>query len=551
MSKKTKQGSNMHKKVQQYFKKRHGASLDQQAAHQEEHQAWNRRDFLRMSGLAAMGSGMMLGGFPVSAFSASPLLNSLNTADCGDRTLVLIRLKGGNDGLNTVILRDNDIYYNIRPTLAIQENELWGLSPEYGMPTYTQALEPLWADGRMQVIHNVGYPNQNYSHFRSSDIWASASDSNEVVKTGWMGRWLENAYPAFTEAPPVIPPALQIGVESNLVFRGPESNMALSVSNPQEFYQIAQTGQLYNMDLLTNSAPDQELGYVRSMANSAFRYSESIQQAYNNGSNTGDYPNNYLAEQLQIVARMIKGNLGTKVYMVTIGGFDTHAQQANYHPALLNALANSVKAFIDDLDLTGHSENVLCMTFSEFGRTIYQNGSDGTDHGTGAPVLLFGNDLGSTFIGSEPDLSNLNQYGDPEFTTDFRSVYSTVLQDWLCLPTPETDFALGESFEYIEGLVPAGSPSIGSSDAAALIGHQANLEEPGVFNIKYAIKIGGETRIQILSKDGHPLRTILNEFKAKGSYTLSFNPLQYQLPNGEYIYRLQTGGKVYTKLIKW
>lgn len=551
MKKNKNQLANMHPQVQKHYKKRWGASLDQQIAHQEAHQAWNRRDFLRMSGLAALGSGMMLSGFPVGAFAPSPLLSSLSTADCGDRTLVLIRLKGGNDGLNTLILRGNDEYYNIRPSLAIQENELWGLSPEYGMPNTMQALEPLWVDGRMQVIHNVGYPNPNYSHFRSSDIWASASDSNEVVKTGWMGRWLENAYPAFTEAPPVIPPALQIGVESNLVFRGPESNMALSVSNPQEFYQIAQTGQLYSLDLLTNSVPDQELGFVRSMANSAFRYAESIQQAYNNGSNAGNYPGTYLSEQLQIVARMIKGNLGTKVYMVTIGGFDTHAQQADFHPNLVNNLALSVKAFFDDLDNTGHSENVLCMTFSEFGRTIYQNGSDGTDHGTGAPMFLFGNDLGSTFIGTEPDLVNVGQYGDPDFSTDFRSVYATLLQDWLCIPTPETDFALGESFGYIEGLVPAGSPSIGSNDAAALLGHQAQLEEPGTFLIKYAIKVGGETRIQILTKDGHPLRTLLNEFQDRGSYTLPFNPVQYQLASGEYIYRLQTGGKVYTKLIRW
>ena len=212
--------TNLHriKKYKNTSRKKRGAVLAHGKAHENAHQKWGRREFLRMTGLAALGSGMMLSGTPVSAFNATPLLASLNAADCGDRVLVLIRLSGGNDGLNTTVLRGNDTYYNIRPTLAYQEADIWNLSNEIGMPNEMIDLQPMWEEGRMRVIHNVGYPEANYSHFRSSDIWASASDSDELVTTGWIGRFLDNEFPAFADAPPVIPPALQIGVQTNMVF---------------------------------------------------------------------------------------------------------------------------------------------------------------------------------------------------------------------------------------------------------------------------------------------------------------------------------------------
>jgi uncharacterized protein (DUF1501 family) len=541
----------MHRQVKRHYKKRIGSSLEHLRAHQKEHRQWNRRDFMLMTGLAALGSSIKLAGAPVSAFHPGPLVGALGAADCGDRVLVLIRLKGGNDGLNTVILRDNDEYYNIRPTLAVQEPDLWALSQEYGMPNVMSDLQPLWNDGRMQVIHNVGYPGPNYSHFRSSDIWASASDSNEIVRTGWLGRWLENDYPAFLSAPPAIPPALQIGVQSNLVFKGADANMALSISNPTEFYQIAQTGQLYPTGMLGGEPNEAELEYVRTVANSAFRYSESIQGAYNTGSNEVAYPNHYLGEQLQIVSRLIKGNLGSKVYMVTIGGFDTHAQQNPAHQQLLTAVAGSVKAFFDDLDQSGHSQNVLAMTFSEFGRTIYENGSQGTDHGTGAPMLLFGNDLGSSFHGDPPDLVNVGPYGDPEFSVDFRSVYSSVLNNWLCVPDEVTSFSLGDDFGEIENLVPPSDPPLGSNGRRALLGHRPNDNNGEQINIYYSIQDRGQTKIQLLDKSGHAIRTLLDDFRERGSYTLTFNPSQYLLSPGQYLYRLETGGKVYVRPVRW
>ncbi|MEN0003143.1 MAG: DUF1501 domain-containing protein [Bacteroidota bacterium] len=540
----------IHPKAKRQLQKS-GATLINATEHRQEHETWDRRTFLKMTGLTALGNSMLLGSTPVQAFSPNALLNSLALDNCGDRILVLIRLKGGNDGLNTIIQRGDDIYYNIRPSIATTEANLWGLSDEYGMPNELIDLQPLWEGGRMKVIHNVGYPNPNYSHFRSSDIWASASASNEIETTGWLGRWLYQDLPAFLTAPPVVPPALQIGIQANMLFRAEVGNLALAISNPAEFYQIAQSGSLYETGLLGNAPNEQELKYVRTVANSAFRYSESIQAAYNAGNNQVAYPDNYLAEQLAIVARMIKGNLGTKVYMVSIDGFDTHNAQLDLHPLLLNYLGSSIAAFFNDLDASGHSPNVLGMTFSEFGRTIYENASQGTDHGTGAPLFLFGNELGSTFHGESPNLAEVDQYGDPRFSVDFRSVYTNVLRNWLCAPQEVTDHILGDELEMLEDLLPATEAPVGSREVAILLGHNP-ADVPGVaFELKFAIQQRGVARISILNKAGQAIRMVFNQFMERGSHTFIFKPNDFFLSSGEYFYRLEAGGRAYTRAIVW
>lgn len=541
----------MHPKVQRRYEQRLGASLDHGLEHTQEHRSWNRREFLRMTGLASLGASLMLGARPISAFAATPLLTGLANADCGDRILVMIRLKGGNDGLNMVIPRGNDEYYNIRPNIAIQESGLWGLSEAFGMPNDMSDLQPFWAEGRMKIIHNVGYPAANYSHFRSSDIWASASNSNEVVNTGWIGRWLENEFQAFNSAPPVAPPALQIGVQTNLIFRAMAGQLALSISNPREFYQIALTGQLYDTANLGNRPDESELAYVRGVANSAFRYSESIRDAYNNGANEVTYPDYYLADQLAIVARLIKGNLGSKVYMVTIDGFDTHAEQLTSHPRLLNAVASTVKAFYDDLNASGHGPNVLAMTFSEFGRTIFENGSLGTDHGTGAPMLIFGHDIGNGFHGTPPDLLDVDIYGDPVFSVDFRQAYATLLQNWLCVHPEVIQNVLGQPTPVLDGLLPNSSPPIDNANPASLLGHNPDGVTPGAIQIKYALKQKGPVRLTILRRDGSELRILVNTFQEKGVYTFVFKPWEYYLAPGQYLYRLEAGGRSYSRPVHW
>ena len=533
-------------------KKRLGSALEHGEAHALEHQMWSRRDFLTATGLLGAGS-LLLGNMPIRAFQPSPLMAALANGN-SDRILVLIRLDGGNDGLNTVIERGNSFYYNIRPTIAIQESNMWALNAQYGMPLSTNPLQPLWDNGMMKTILNVGYPEPNYSHFRSYDILASGSSSDQYWNTGWVGRFLDNEYPVFLETPPTVPPALQIGVESNLIFRSDEANMALAVSSPQEFYQIAQSGQLYETATLGNTPRELELAYVRQTANAAFRYASSIKDAYAKGKNQVDYPtDNYLAEQLAIVARLIKGNLGTRVFMVEIGGFDTHAEQFDYHQLLLGRLANAVKALYDDLGFGGNTEwpkKVLGMTFSEFGRTIFENDSLGTDHGWGTHMLLFGGEIGNGVVGQYQDLSNPDPYSDPPFSVDFRSVYSTVLQDWLGNSSQLANFVMGgQALPVIQGLVPPAPQNSGDNNACVLQGHNPGAA-PDTIEIKYAMMQNGPIRLQLLDRGGQVLRTLVNEYKDRGSYVFAFKPAEWYVSPGIYQYRLQSGGQVFQREIK-
>ena len=357
------------------------------------------------------------------------------------------------------------------------------------------------------------------------------------------------------EAPPIIPPAIQIGSESNLAFRGENSNMSLVINDPDEFYQIAQTGQLYNTENLPACRYGSELGFMRTVANNSFRYSETIKQAYDSSTNDIVYPDENLAEELSIVSRLIKGNLGTKVYMVTMGGYDTHSEQLERHAELMQTLCSSIKAFYDDLAATNQSQNILTLTFSEFGRRVYQNGSLGTDHGEGAPMLLFGDQLGGGgFIGEAPDISleALVGPGNIDFNggIDFKSIYATLLQDWLCLDPLVVNAVLGNNFSRVENLVDACQPSLGSNETAVLLGHQRSTTIDGAYLIKYAVLVRGIVKITIQNAAGQTLTTLMNDFREAGSFSINFKPSEFALPTGYYIYKIETGGKAYSRPIR-
>ena len=531
------------------IKVRNGKSMHDEEAHALEHKGWNRRDFLQSAGLFTAGMAATLGGVPVyamgSAFKMAPLA-ALET----DRVLVLIQMRGGNDGLNMVIDRFNSEYYNIRPTLGITEANLWALDAKTGMSNRMIDLQPMWNEGKMKVIHNVGYPDPNYSHFRSSDIWASASDTDEYVGTGWIGRYIQQDLPAYFDAQPTVPPAMQIGVQTDLIFQGDEVSLALAVSSPQEFYKLASSGQLYALDQLGNSPRDKELFYLRQVANSAFRYSQSISEAYNKGRNEVNYPNSNLAQQLAIVSRLIKGRLGTKVYLVYIDGFDTHAEQLDKHLGLLNNLSSAVKAFYDDLGKGQMDDKVLGMTFSEFGRTIYENGSAGTDHGTGGPMLMFSKDLGQEIVGNPPDLLQVDQYGDPYFETDFRDVYASVLSQWFGMPKEVTDFIVGKEREGIPSLLPSQPVEIGTENFGALLGHRMDPEKADILWIRYAVNQGGPAVLEILNEGGQVIRTLINQNIDKGAHTLIVDLRRQAIKPGRYNYRLKVGGKIYQRKLE-
>ncbi len=429
-----------------------GATPQDGLPHQMDHERWSRRAFIRSVGLAGAGS-LFLGQMPVTALSASPLSWLLGAAET-DRVLVLIRLKGGNDGQNMIIpVHDYSAYKSKRPQIAVPNADILSLSLEAGMPKSMEPLLRLWQDGAMKVVHSIGYPEQNLSHFRSSDIWGSASDSAVTEPSGWMGRWLDGQFPDFLTAPPATPPAVQIGGFGNLLFLNDQNiNLSFVVSDPKELTDIAKTGQLFDTANLPECYYGDQLGYLRAVTNSTFRYAGVISAAYNKGQNSVSYGAG-LGEQLAIVARLIKGNLGTRVYMVTLDGFDNHANQYLVHQNLLKDLAGAVRHFFDDLKAGGLQEKVLAMTMSEFGRRLEQNASLGTDHGAAAPLMLFGPGLnGNGFIGKAPKFSDVDQVGNLRFQTDFREVYATVLEQWLCVPGSEVDGVLGRPFNRILSL---------------------------------------------------------------------------------------------------
>lgn len=520
---------------------RHGSALEHGEAHQRDHRSWSRRTFLKNLGLAT-GGATMLAGMPVRALGLSPL-TALLRGGTEERALVIIRLAGGNDGLNTIVpLYDYGTYINNRPTVGHPQNQLINLNNSFAMPQYMQGLNPLWQEGQMKVVHGVGYPEQNLSHFRSSDIWDSTSDANVVDDSGWLGRFILNQYPNFVEDPPNVPPAIQIGNYGSILFNDEGgSSLAYAVTEPQELEQLAQSGQLFDTLNLPDCHFGEQLGFVRTVTNNTFRYAESISNAYSASSNAVEYEGN-LGYQLSLVARMVKGNLGTKLYLVSIGSFDTHAGQGNTHPVLMNEVATQVKAFFDDLSAGGRAQDVLCMTASEFGRRLDENASAGTDHGAAAPMLLFGPGLnGNGFVGTHPSLDELDAAGNLIFSTDFRQVYATLLENWLCLVPFDVDEVLGNSFNRLELGLDCITTSTSSPAPGSRLEVNILYQNDGSIAIQYYLPGAGNVQLQVLDMMGRPVETLASGYQLFGTHQVVFRPSRRLPASGMYVAFLKVG----------
>ena len=520
-------------------------------AHDQEHATWNRRSFIQALGLAGAGS-MMLGGTNVSATVPSPLSVALSGSE-NDNILVIIRLKGGNDGLNTVVpLYDYDTYSNLRPTIRHQENELLSLSPDFAIPNYMNALEAVWGEGNMKIIHGVGYPDQNLSHFRSSDIWATA-DAINIEPTGWWGRYFEDLYPDYLINPPEVPPAIQIGSVGNLIFEGASSNYAFSVANPDQLANIAQTGGLHDVVNLPECVYGDQLLFLRAQTNTTFTYAEVINDAYTSSSNEASYIQGTLSDQLAIIARMIKGGLGTKVYMVSLDGFDTHADQVNKQRTLHEDLANSIKHFYEDLASAGYDDKVLGMTISEFGRRPYENGSNGTDHGAASPTFLFGAGLnGNGFAGAHPDIdaSAWDNNNNLVPSTDFRDVYASVLTDWFCLdPSIVNTILLNDTYQTLN--LGFNCQGLNTSDFANVsrFSHVATYRDNRTF-IEINMQNSAHVEVKLINILGQEMVTLCNEILTPGNHIIDVKArANTRLAYGQYIYRINALGQFYSKSI--
>lgn len=529
---------------------RHGSALEHGQAHERDHRVWSRRHFLQQVGIAGSVS-MLLGRVPLTAMSASPLAAALNGSG-NDNILVLIRLKGGNDGLNTIIpVFDYGAYQSLRPGIALERDELIDLSDAFAMPNTMEPLQRLWQDGQMKVVNSVGYPDQNLSHFRSSDIWASGSDSGEVVSSGWLGRYLDGEFPDFQENPPETPPAIQIGGSGNLVFTNDDGiDMGVLVDNPEQLAEIAELGALYDATNVPECYYGEQLGFLRTVANSTFKFAGVISEAYDGAANAVEYQGR-LGEQFALIARLIKGGLGTRLYMITLDGFDTHARQANIHPGLLYQLSNAVRQFYLDLAAGGAAQRVLAMTYSEFGRRPEQNSSGGTDHGAAAPLMLFGPGLGANgFVGRSPDFQDLDPVGNLRYDVDFRQVYATVLEGWLCIDGATVNAALGQNFERLPGLgLQCMTTSAEPVAETPELRHWVSQRE-GVISLHYILRESTRVQVQLFNMLGQPIATLDQQYRPAGEHRADYQPPTH-LPKGTYVYRIRAGRReVSGKLVR-
>ncbi|HUH47335.1 MAG TPA: DUF1501 domain-containing protein, partial [Arenibacter sp.] len=448
-------------------------------------------------------------------------------------------------------------------------------------PLYMKSLEPMWKEGQFKAVHGVGYKNQNLSHFTGSDIFENTDLTSSGFKrrnTGWLGRHFEETYPDYLMFPPDSPTAIQIGSFGSLVFQGKDTNYAFVTSNVDQLEQIAKTGITYDPDetLPDNCMYGDQLKFLRGTANTTYEYSGVIHKAYLRGKNEVDYQKNGFARQLALLARLIKGNLGTKVYMISMGGFDTHGNQPLVHEKLMSDLSIAVNHFYEDLTFTQQDKKVLGMTFSEFGRRIYENGSNGTDHGKAAPTLFFGSGLnGSAFVGEHPTLDNPDKGGNLEYTRDFRDLYATVLAEWLCVPihlvekhiffdnrpyTPvnlgfncsETDFP---DISHDNGRPTPPSPTDPNGqrpdpELLDAIVHKPFYPTAQAPHIYLEMPFTAHVDIQLFNIMGQNLGTIFNEMMPEGSREINIRErLPTHLASGKYIYRIQVHNKKLSKSI--
>ncbi len=511
-------------------------ALEHGRDHDRDHALWTRRDFVTRTSLAA-GAAFVLGGRPVQALSHGSLLRRLARSGEG-RTLVLVQMAGGNDGLNTVVPYTADPYFQARPTIAIPSGQVIPLGDDLGLHPALSPLEGLWDQGEMAVLNAVGYPNHNLSHFRSTDIWASGSGASDVVRTGWTGRYVDAEFPDYAGDPPDFPVALRIGGASPTLLRGQDATLGMSLANPGQLSQLAADGTLYDESDVPATVHGDELAFVRGIYNASLRYRDAVVDASEAGQNAVAYPAGGFAESLAVIARLVKGGLGARLYVLQLGGFDTHSDQLSRHQQLLGRLADGMAAFYADLAADAVDEEVLAMTFSEFGRRVDENGSNGTDHGTAAPLFLFGSGLNGGLYGDAPDLLDLDNSGNLRHSTDFRAVYATVLRHWFGVTAAEAEAILFGDFEPM-GFV---AQPVANEPAAARPGLALDGNYPNPFSaettVRYRLREGGPVRLRVFDMRGREVRTLVDARQAAGAHEARFTA--GDLPSGTYLLRLDT-----------
>jgi uncharacterized protein (DUF1501 family) len=392
---------------------------------------FKRKEFLQLGSLAT--ASVMCPQF-LQAFKKN------NIVPPGNKVVVVIQFSGGNDGLNTVIPISNDIYYKERPKLAIAKDKALGLTTDVGLNPALEAFKGLYDDGSLAILNSVGYPNPDRSHFRSMDIWHSASNSNEYVNTGWLGRYLD-AQCLGCDKPTAI---LEIDDVLSLALKGNKNN-GLAFTDPRRLYSSSNERFYKDINAWHHSS-EVTVDYLYKTMSETLSSADYIFQKSKLHPSGYMYPNTELGKNLKTIASLILSDINTKVYYVSLGSFDTHVNQEAQQKRLFTELNDAVKAFTDDLKKNNRFEDVLLMTFSEFGRRVSQNASNGTDHGTANNMFFISGGLKQKGILNDmSDLNDLND-GDLKHQVDFKNVYATILNKWL---RSDDKIILGKQFDHL------------------------------------------------------------------------------------------------------
>lgn len=510
-----------------------------------------RRNFIKTAGVAATVP-MVLNGMKISAAPMSPLFSSVDPYS--DKVLVIVRLSGGYDGLNVVLPLDQ--YSNLsklRTNILIPDTKAIKISTETGLHPAMTGFQQLFQDGKLSVVHSVGYPNQNRSHFRSTDIWQSASSANEYVNTGWVGRYLQDDHPTYPEGYPngefPDPFAITLGSTVSETCQGTVGNFSLTLTDPFNFGKLTEGKET----LFPETPYGQELSFLRTSISQTNQYADVIGAASKKGKNLATYPTSNLASQLKNVALLLSGGIKTRVFVANLGGFDTHANQVDASDTtrgtqreLLLILSEAIKAFQEDLRLMKIEERVLGLTFSEFGRQIKSNFSMGTDHGTAAPLFVFGSCVGKQIVGKNPEIPATvpDQTGVP-MQIDFRDVYGSILQDWFGVSEAEIKdylFANYTRLPIVKNCAVATDTEDLSFEATSVKAYPNPFRE--MSRISFRLNGSAWTRISVFDNIGSELKVLMNQQLGAGDHQVDFQGEQW--PAGIYFCRIQVGREVQT-----
>ncbi len=510
-----------------------------------------RRDFLKVGPIAA---GFSLGSIPVWA-SNKMMFDNLDE----DTVLVVVQLFGGNDALNTVVPADNDQYYSkYRKKIGIAKNLLTRVDKtnSYLHPSLLKGtgngLKGLYDEGKLAIIQGVGYPNNSLSHFRSTDIWLSGqvpADDSELLNTGWLGRYVENV-----GGEPVDPPCMNIGNESSLLFQSGKRNTGISIEDPNQFYEggkgvlsgeIAQTG---------NSKFVDEYNYLIDLGIRSNKYSQVVKQAFDKGTNSLDYASGKLSDEFKLVAKLISGGLKTKIYMVSLDGFDTHANQGSLdgtHAGLLKQVSEAISHFMKDLKTQKISKKVVGMTVSEFGRRPNDNESLGSDHGSAGVMFMFGDAVKGGVYGKAFEFTDLDKNQDFKHQFDYRAIYDEVLTKWLPSSSATAAQILGKKYDHINttGILRTGGTQI----ALSTLVEQKTIAFPnpcidGILNIKFQMTAAGEVSLSQISNMGRKYAVMRGIPFPAGTHEV---PLQLMGGPGVYMIELIKNQKRETLRVVW